>query len=88
VQSTLLKAVLYTDWISWILHLILFFIFSRWSGIKWQWAVMLVFAIEVWETADWSLDDPLRWWARLDTILDILSGGLGIAIAEWAKRHF
>jgi hypothetical protein len=85
-QNSLLKAILYTDWISWIIHILLFFILSRWSGIKWFWALILVFSIEIWETADWSPAHPLQWWIRLDTYMDILSGSLGIWIAERIKR--
>ena len=81
----LIKTILYTDWMSWILHFFLFYPLARWSGIKWQWAVFLVFGIEIWETADWALNDPISWWGRLDTLLDLLSGCLAIAAAEWRK---
>jgi hypothetical protein len=87
VQNSLLKAVLYADWISWILHILMFLILSRWSGIKWPWALILVFSIEIWETADWSAAQPWRWWVRPDTYLDILSGSIGIWIAERIKRR-
>ena len=85
-QNPLLKAFLYTEWISWITHFLVFFILSRWSGIKWKWAVILVLSIEVWETADWSLAHPWQWWVRPDTYLDIATGCLGIWIAERSKR--
>jgi hypothetical protein len=86
VQNSVLKAFLYTEWISWIIHFFIFFILARWSGIKWIWALILVLSIEVWETADWSLAHPLKWWMKVDTYMDILSGGLGIWIAERLKR--
>jgi hypothetical protein len=86
VQTPLLKTILHTDWISWIIHFFMFLVLARWSGIKWIWAFILVLSIEVWETADWSLARPLQWWMRLDTYLDILSGSLGIWIAERMKR--
>jgi hypothetical protein len=82
----LLKTLLYTEWISWIIHLAMFYVLARFSGIKWQWALILVFAIEVWETADWSLAHPLAWWVRLDTWMDIIAGSLGIRMAHW-KKH-
>jgi hypothetical protein len=85
--NSYLKAILHTDWISWIIHMFMFLILSRWSGIKWIWALILVLSIEIWETADWSLARPLQWWMRLDTYMDILSGGLGIWIAERLKRR-
>jgi len=85
-QVPFLKALLHTEWISWFIHFILFFILSRWSGIKWFWAFILVLAIEVWETADWALANPIRWWVKLDTYMDILSGCLAIWAAERAKR--
>jgi hypothetical protein len=85
-HTIIVRTLLSSDWISWIIHFVIFFIFVRWSGIKWPWALILVLAIEVWETADWSLKDPLHWWTRLDTYLDIVSGGLGIGIAERVKR--
>jgi hypothetical protein len=83
----LIRTILYTDWVSWLLHVMLFYPLARWSGIKWQWAVFLVFGIEIWETADWALNDPLGWWTRLDTIMDILSGCLAVAMAEWGKHQ-
>lgn len=86
VQNPLLKAILYTEWISWIIHFCLFFILARWSGIKWIWALILVLSIEMWETADWSRSQPLRWWTKAATWMDILSGSLGIWIVERAKR--
>jgi len=80
------KTLLHTDWISWILHFVIFYGLSRWSGIKWQWALVLIFGIEIWETADWALRDPVRWWVRLDTWMDIITGCLAVGIAEWEKR--
>jgi hypothetical protein len=83
-----LKSLLYIDWISWILHFFIFFVLSRWSGIKWQWALMLVFGIEVWETADWAIENPIRWWIRLDTWLDILAGcaGIWIGLRKYTRK--
>jgi hypothetical protein len=87
VQTPLLKTILHTDWISWIIHFFMFLILARWSGIKWVWALILVLSIEIWEMADWSLARPLHWWMRLDTTMDIISGCLGIWIAERLKRR-
>lgn len=70
--------ILHADWISWIFHFVIFYTLARWSGIKWQWALILVFSIEIWETADWSLKNPLYWWTRADTWLDMATGSLGI----------
>lgn len=81
-----LKFILYTEWISWFIHFFIFLILSRWSGIKWVWAVILVFAIEVWETVDWSLLNPLAWWTRLDTIMDLIVGCLEVLVGERIKR--
>ncbi len=78
----LIKTILHTDWTSWILHFLIFYTLVRWSGIKPGWALLLVLGIEVWETSDWALDDPLSWWVRPDTWIDILTGILGIALAE------
>jgi hypothetical protein len=86
-QIPWLKSLLYTEWISWFIHFTMFFILARWSGIKWYWAIILVFAIEIWETADWALNDPLRWWKKPDTYMDIISGCLAIWLAERAKRQ-
>lgn len=83
---TYLKVFLHTEWISWFIHFIMFFVLMRWSGIKRAWAIILVFAIEVWETLDWSLGKPLLWWSRSDTYLDIATGLLGIFTAECAKK--
>lgn len=80
------KTILHTEWISWILHFLIFYTLTRWSGIKWQWALVLVFGIEIWETADWSLKDPVRWWVRLDTWMDIGTGCLAIGVAWLQKR--
>jgi hypothetical protein len=85
-ENTLLHALLHTDWISWILHFLIFVILCRWSGIRWQWALIIVFAIEIWETVDWSLARPWRWWMRFDTYADIVSGCLGIWAGERMKR--
>lgn len=82
----LLKTLLYTDWISWFMHFGIFFVLSRWSGLKWQWALILIFGIEVWEIVDWALQDPMVWWMRLDTWMDVLSGSAGVGVAEWEKR--
>ncbi|MDZ7293963.1 MAG: hypothetical protein ONB14_00915 [candidate division KSB1 bacterium] len=83
---SLLRVFLHTEWISWFIHFLIFFVLMRWSGIKRAWAIILVFAIEVWEMLDWSLTAPLKWWMRLDTHLDIVLGLLGIWTAEWAKK--
>ncbi|HPG41979.1 MAG TPA: hypothetical protein PLP19_17090 [bacterium] len=86
-QIPFIKTLLYTEWISWVIHFAMFFILARWSGIKWTWAILLVFAIEIWETADWALQDPLRWWKKPDTYIDILTGCLAIWLAVWLKKR-
>jgi hypothetical protein len=85
-RQGLAYALLHTEWISWIIHFVMFLVLSRWSGIKWRWAVLIVLAIEVWETADWSPDRPWRWWMRFDTHADIVCGCLGIWAGEALKR--
>ncbi|MBN2200694.1 hypothetical protein JW777_01940 [bacterium] len=86
-ENALLHALLYTHWISWIMHFLIFLILCRWSGIRWQWALIIVFAIEVWETADWSPARPWKWWTRFDTWADIAAGCLGIWAGERMKRR-
>lgn len=81
-----INTILHTDWISWILHFVIFVILYRWSGLKWQWAILLILSIEIWETADWALDDPVRWWVRLDTWMDIGTGLAGMGCAALFKR--
>jgi hypothetical protein len=64
----------------------MFFVLARWSGIRWAWALALVFAVEVWETADWSPARPLDWWRKADTWMNILFGALAVVSAEWMRR--
>ena len=78
---------LHTDWISWILHFFIFFVLYKWSGLKWQWALILIFGIELWETVDWALDNPVRWWVRFDTWADIAAGGLGMMTAKFPLNN-
>ncbi len=83
----ILDFLLYTKWVSWILHFTGFLLFFRFSGTKLAWAIFLVFGIEVWEMCDWSIKDPLRWWRMPDTWLDILAGLFGILLAYlWLKK--
>ncbi|PIZ78872.1 MAG: hypothetical protein CO041_04175 [Candidatus Pacebacteria bacterium CG_4_9_14_0_2_um_filter_40_15] len=74
---------LHNEIISWIVHFVIFFTLARWSGIKWQWAVSLTFGIEIWQMIDFSLLDPLAWWFKIDTWMDILFGWLGIYASRW-----
>lgn len=77
---------LYSHIASWIIHFIIFLILQKFSGIKWQWALIIVFGIEVWEMLNWSIDDPLAWFATLDTWMDIFAGSFGIVIAYNMNR--
>lgn len=83
MMPAFIEYILYTDWVSWIIHLAGFYILCRWSGICWPWALGLILGIEIWETLDWSPANPALWWTRSDTWIDILSG---IAGAGWGYR--
>jgi len=80
--------ILRNEEISWILHFIIFYILSKWSGIKWQWAIILVFCIEFWEMIDWSITNPLAWWFKLDTWFDILSGVVAIFLVQKGSTNW
>jgi hypothetical protein len=76
---------LYTVWISWLIHFVIFYVLSKWSGIKWQWAIILVFGIEVWEMFDWSRHDLIAWWLRVDTVIDLIFGLSGVYLGNRDK---
>ncbi len=80
-MNGIIHYLLYTQWVSWFIHFIGFFIFMRFSGVKLTWAILLVFGVEIWEMLDWSINDPLRWWRMPDTYLDIFAGLCGIILA-------
>lgn len=68
------------EWVSWILHFLMFWVLVRFSGIRYGWALIIVFGIEVWEAVDWSPDHLIVWFYHFDTWMDIICGVLGIAI--------
>jgi len=74
---------LHNEVISWVIHFTIFFILSRWSGVKVWWAIGLTFGIEIWEMMGWSLADPLAWWFKPDTWMDLIFGWLGIYLSKW-----
>ena len=80
-MNPIIHYILYTHWISWLMHFIGFFIFMRFSGVKLTWAILLVFGVEIWEMFDWSIKNPLRWWQMTDTYLDIFAGLSGVFLA-------
>ncbi len=80
-MNPVIHYILYTHWVSWIMHFTGFFIFMRFSGIKLAWAIMLVIGVEIWEMFDWSIKNPLRWWTMSDTYIDIFAGLCGILLA-------
>ena len=72
-------------YVSWIIHFCIFFALQKWSGIKWQWALVLIFGIEVWEMLDWSYFNMLAWWTKLDTWVDISFGLVGLVMAKQVR---
>jgi hypothetical protein len=80
-----MNLILHSEPISWIIHFLIFVVLARFSGIKWQWAIMLVLGIEVWEMLDWSLNNPMYWWSKFDTWADIVVGLIGIWIGTKLK---
>lgn len=72
--------IFHNDAMSWILHLLMFFILSRCSGMKFWWLVVFVLGIEMSQSLEYSWNNPLNWFLRFDTLMDILCGYLGILI--------
>jgi hypothetical protein len=72
----------FTDWQSWLIHFAIFLMLGKWSGLKWQWALVLIVGIEVWECSDWAKLDFAYWLGKLDTWLDMFAGALAVLITK------
>jgi len=73
------------DWVSWIVHFAMFLVLVKWSGIKWQWAIVLITCIEVWECSDWAKLDFIYWFTKFDTWADMAAGALAVLIVRKGK---